>query len=100
MNKSFFIYSTMTGTGYVTAPTLPLPPFFSPNCHRHLWLYEAPRVPKGFCLFSYKAEKSWSVLLFVAHYQQYYKEQEGYTEANFCSSAHNKWFLFYCMEDL
>lgn len=46
----------------------------------------------------FKVQNSQSVLLSVAHHQQYYKEQEGDIEANFCSSAQSMWLLFYFME--
>lgn len=47
----------------------------------------------------FKVENSQSVLLSVAHHQQYYKEHEGDTEANSCFSAQSMWLVFYFMED-
>lgn len=38
------MYSTILGTGYDTASVLPLSPFLCHNCHRCLWLHEAPSV--------------------------------------------------------
>lgn len=43
----------------------------------------------------FKVQNSQSVLLFVAHHQQYYKEQQRNIEANFCFLAQSMWLLFY-----
>lgn len=47
-----------------------------------------------FALLS-KVRNSQSVLLFVAHHQQYYTEQQRNIEANSCFLAQSMWLLFY-----
>lgn len=92
------MYYTIIVIDYDTVSVLPLSPFLIivtdvPGCIRLIiW---AKRFLFG--LFS-KAENSHSVLLSVAHHQQYCKEQEVATEANFCSPAQSTWLLFYFME--